>query len=83
VWYFRQSISFPLVRQPRWYEGELAYTSLDALAPGKDANLDRICAAVMGEAPLHASPERISGDIAAELGAIERRIAPYCRERSD
>ncbi|MBT6089063.1 MAG: hypothetical protein HOH20_05750, partial [Rhodospirillaceae bacterium] len=52
-WFFRQSIDFPLVRQPDWASGEAAYDSLDELGPGKDSALDKVCSIIMDGAPVH------------------------------
>ena len=78
AWYFRQSIPFPLVHQPTWYAGEPAYTALEQLAPGADAHLDRICAAIMSQEPLHprAAP-RPDIDLATETALIRRHVASF------
>ena len=52
-WFFRQSTAFPLVRQPDWARGDFAFESADALAPGRDQSLDRICSIIMDDAPIH------------------------------
>jgi hypothetical protein len=51
LYFLRMRIPFPLVRMPTPHRGELAYTSLDELLPGRDAALDR-CARILldGEA---------------------------------
>jgi hypothetical protein len=51
--FYRFSMAFPLVRMPSPRQSELAYTSLEALLPGRDATLDR-CARILlhGEAPV-------------------------------
>jgi hypothetical protein len=46
--FFRMPIEFPLVRMPNRETGNLAYSSLDALAPGRDAGVDR-CARIVLE----------------------------------
>jgi hypothetical protein len=46
--FFRLRIDFPLVKMPTPQEGRLAYDSLDALAPGRDAGVDR-CARIILE----------------------------------
>jgi hypothetical protein len=80
-WTFRQTIPFALVKQPQWYIGEPAYIGLDALAPGRDANLDHICAVMMERAALHPPPPARSADMAvAEAKAINARIAAYRAE---
>lgn len=53
LWFLRQSIPFRFVRQPNWYAGELAWSSVDELAPGRDAELDRICDVIISARPLH------------------------------
>ncbi|MGE4064550.1 MAG: hypothetical protein AB7E79_14385 [Rhodospirillaceae bacterium] len=74
--YFRYSFPFPLVKQTDWYMGDLAFQGLDALAPGKDAMLDRICAHVMSGAALHEAPPPRGPDVAAaEAEHISRWIA--------
>ncbi|HUO69165.1 MAG TPA: hypothetical protein VMU39_00185 [Solirubrobacteraceae bacterium] len=44
--FFRLRVHFPLVRMPDPQNGELAYTSLDELLPGRDDGVDR-CARVI------------------------------------
>ncbi len=74
--FFRYSFPFPLVKQSDWYMGEMNFESRDALAPGRDAMLDRICAHVMEGAPLHGDPPaRTKEDAAAEAASIGRWIA--------
>lgn len=53
VWYYRQSFSFPLVKQPTWFRGEPAWNSLDDLSEGKDKTLDHICNVLLNDAPLN------------------------------
>jgi hypothetical protein len=78
AWYYRQSLPFPLVNHPRWFVGEMAYTKLDALAPGKDAGLDRICEIFTTNTPLHAPTEQRAPDVAtAETTAIAAHVAPF------
>ncbi|MDX2143831.1 MAG: hypothetical protein SFV19_10785 [Rhodospirillaceae bacterium] len=78
TFFFRWSMPFPLVRQPKWYVGEMNYTDATALAPGKDATLDHICRVFMERRPLfNPAPERSADVAAAEAGAIAARIAPY------
>ena len=80
-WTFRQTIPFALVKQPQWFIGEPAYTGLDALAPGRDANLDRICGVVMERVALHPPPPLRGADMAAaEAQAIAGRIVAYRAE---
>jgi hypothetical protein len=56
MWYLRQSIPFPLVRQPKWFAGEMAWSSPAELEPGRDENLDRICDMFMHGRPVHDPP---------------------------
>lgn len=73
--YFRESFAFPLVKQSDWYMGDMNFESLDSLAPGRDAMLDRICEHVMRGAALHAEPPARGADIVdAETAAIGRWI---------
>ena len=53
--FYKFAIPFPLVRVPAVNVSELAYTSLEALMPGRDATLDR-CARILlqGESPVPA-----------------------------
>ncbi|MBM3515400.1 MAG: hypothetical protein FJX59_17065 [Alphaproteobacteria bacterium] len=75
MWYFRQSIPFPLVRQPKWYVGEIAWASLDELAPGRDCHLDRICDMFLADRPVHSDivPAR-STSVAEESAAVWDRL---------
>lgn len=76
VWYLRQAIPFPLVRQPKWYVGEMAWTSAQDLAPGRDPNLDRICAIFTDGAPVHPdqlAPREASSD--AEAAAVWKKVS--------
>ncbi|TAL00176.1 MAG: hypothetical protein EPO08_14470 [Rhodospirillaceae bacterium] len=78
LWYFRQSIPFPLVNQPTWFQGEPAYKSTDALVPGKDPSLDHICNVFMAHAPLYPNAAQRSATVGAhEATAIGRHIAPF------
>jgi hypothetical protein len=80
-WTFRQTIPFALVKQPQWYIGEPAYSGVDALAPGRDADLDHICAVMMERAALHSPPPSRVADLAAiEAQDIAARIAAYRAE---
>ncbi len=53
VWFYRQSIPFPLVNQPDWYVGDPIYESIDELKPGRDDGLDRICSVFIDKMPLY------------------------------
>ncbi|MGO9971708.1 MAG: hypothetical protein ACLP01_02520 [Solirubrobacteraceae bacterium] len=54
--YFRWPVSFPLVEMPTPHEGRLAYTTLDALAPGRDAGLDRCVRILLDGEPICGPP---------------------------
>jgi hypothetical protein len=78
IYFFRRSFDFPLVHQPNWFVGEMAYSSTDALQPGCDTSLDRICDVFMRGQALHGpAPARPADIAAAEKAAILKRIAPY------
>lgn len=52
--FFRWTVPFPLVRMPDPHSGELAWSTVDALRPGRDSGLDRVCRAVLeGVPPWH------------------------------
>lgn len=78
-WFFRQSIHFPLVRQPTWATGEAAYNSLEALQPGRDPSLDRVCDIILGHAPVHIGPHARSqageSEERAHINAFVQRFA--------
>ncbi len=78
-WFFRQSIHFPLVRQPTWATGEAAYSSLEDLQPGKDASLDRVCDIILGHTPVHIKPhgrpDKGGAEERAHINAFVRRFA--------
>ncbi len=80
-WTFRQTIPFALVKQPQWFVGEPAYTELEALMSGRDANLDHICAVITEGAALHPPPPPRDADLAAiEAESIAVRSAVYRTE---
>ena len=54
--FFRLRIPFPLVRMPTPHEGKLAYDSLDALQPGRDAGVDRCAGIVLDANPVCPPP---------------------------
>jgi hypothetical protein len=54
--YFRLRIPFPLVRMTTPRDGELAYDSLDALLPGRDAGADRCARIVLDGEPVCPPP---------------------------
>ena len=53
---YRYMIPFPLVHMPDFSTSRLAYTSLDALQPGRDVHLDRIVDVVLHGAPVCPDP---------------------------
>lgn len=62
--YFRECcIPFPLVHEEPIDHANLTYSSLDALAEGRDPTLDRICRYLLGQAP-----SVLPGPTAAERG---------------
>lgn len=54
--FFRMNIPFPLVKMPDPHTGVLDYESLDALLPGRDPNLDRICRIILEKEPICPPP---------------------------
>ena len=80
VWFLRRTIPFPMVAQPEWYIGEPVWQSTDALNPGCDPNLDRICDVFLKGAEIHQAPrDRATTDDAAERDTIAERIRPFSR----
>jgi len=78
VFFYRWSLPFPLVNQPKWYVGEMAYDGMDALAPGQDAALDHICDVFMNGRPLFtAASKRAAETTDTERTDVLARIAPY------
>ncbi len=77
VYFFRRTFDFPLVSQPNWFVGDIAYKDADALQPGRDPTLDHICRVFMEGAPLHPPAEPRTGAPDAEKAAILKRLAPY------
>ena len=69
-WFYRQSIDFPLVTQPDWARGAFTFDTVDALAPGQDSSLDRVCSILMDGAPIHDLPDERSSDLVAS----ERKV---------
>jgi hypothetical protein len=75
VFFFRWSFGFPLVHQPKWYAGEMAYEKLDALAPGRDKALDHICDVFTKKQPLLLGPDsHDSQNAALECHNIEKAL---------
>jgi hypothetical protein len=54
--FFRLGIDFPLVRMTTPRDSELAYHSLDALQPGRDAGLDRCVRILLEGEPVYLPP---------------------------
>ena len=54
--YFTLSIPFPQVSVINISHGQLNYSTLDELAPGRSSHLDRIADGLMGIAPLYPDP---------------------------
>ena len=74
--FFRWNIPLPLVRMRDAHNGDLAYDSLDALAEGRCAELDRICRIVLEGEPVCTPPdvnERRSSD-SDELQWMQARL---------
>lgn len=79
-WFFRQSINFPLVRQPDWATGEAAYQSLEALEPGKDPSLDRVCSIIINNEPIHPEPAgRDSDSSVIERDLIAKFVSDFAK----
>lgn len=77
-WFFRQSLDFPLVSQPDWARGELAYESVDALQPGEDTSLDHACDVILDSAHIYASPHARSDTLfAQETEVVSAFVARY------
>jgi hypothetical protein len=78
IFFYRWSLAFPLVKQPKWYVGELAYDGPAALAPGRDATLDHICGVMTEGRPLFPPPPARDPSLAAaERATIAERLRPY------
>lgn len=73
LWWIRMRIPFGLVRMPTPHTGELTYTSLDALLPGRDAGLDRCVRIVLDGEPVCPPPaaEQRARDTSAEDALLE------------
>ncbi len=79
-WFFRQSIDFPLVKQPDWASGEPAYDAIDDLQPDQDSALDKVCSIIMDGAPIHPPVEnRPPSAMKLERDTIAAFIARYTR----
>jgi len=55
-YYFHMQMPFPLVSMVEQFESRLSYDSLEALKPGADAALDRICGFLLDGQPIYAGP---------------------------
>jgi len=56
--FYRHNIPFPLVRMQARDAGQLNYSSLDDLLPGKDASLDHICEGILKGKPFAPPPNQ-------------------------
>lgn len=54
--FYRADVPFPLVSMPTPYTGRLAYTTLEELAEGRDANLDTLCRMILRGEPVLPAP---------------------------
>ncbi len=54
--YFHLPLPFPLVSVTRMTDSRINYESSDALAPGQDASLDRICGFLLQNQPIFPGP---------------------------
>jgi hypothetical protein len=82
VFYFRWSFYFPLVKHPRWYVGEMAYDSLEALSPGRDQTIDHICDAIRDIASLLRGPlDHVSRSAEQELLSVRFALQTYAAPR--
>ncbi|MBT5241450.1 MAG: hypothetical protein HOL61_12800 [Rhodospirillaceae bacterium] len=78
IWYLRRTIPFPLVAQPEWYKGEMAWNDPQELVPGFDSNLDRICEIFMSGNPVHTTPDGHSpGSNTEEQKLVLEHIRPF------
>lgn len=75
--HFRWSIPFPLVRMPNPFTGELAYDSTEALQPGREPNLDRVCRIILEGEPICPPPSPV------ECLRSEMEDAKWFARRSD
>lgn len=77
--FFRLPVDFPLVRMPTPKVGQLAYDSLDALWPGRDAGLDRCVRIVLdGEA---VCPPPTEAERARTTDAEDAYLKPSAKPR--
>jgi hypothetical protein len=76
AFYYRWSKPFPLVHQPNWYTGELAYHDLSELGAGKHPELDEICEIFTEQRSLHCGPNgRLAGQDGHERAQVGRALA--------
>lgn len=81
IWYLRRTIPFPLVSQPEWYKGELAWSDVNELAPGLERNLDRICDIFLHGRQIHELPTTTKPDAQdKELLLVQEKIEPFLKE---
>jgi hypothetical protein len=71
--FFRWNILFPLVRMPDPHNGELAYDSLEALLPGQDPSLDRICRIILEGQSVCSPPSEADYQRCGEAKTTEAR----------
>jgi hypothetical protein len=77
--FFRMPIEFPLVRMPNRETGNLAYSSVDALVPGRDAGVDR-CARIVLDGE-RVCPPPTSADLARSTEAEDAFLKPVAKPR--
>lgn len=83
LWYLRRTIPFPLVTQPEWYKGEMAWQELNDLAPGQDDSLDRICDIFMSGQSVQETPDlRAPASIKEERMLVLGQIDPFIKGRA-
>ena len=57
-YFFGMQLPFPLVKWVNRHESEVCYNSPDALQPGRDSSLDRICEFLLHGTPIFGAPTR-------------------------
>jgi hypothetical protein len=84
AWYyvFRFERPFPLVAMHGIMDARLTYQGTEALAPGRDAVLDRICGYLLHDQPLFESPSaadraRTTAEEDEFFAQMERSPAPF------
>jgi hypothetical protein len=78
--FFRIGIDFPLVRMTTPRDSELAYTTIDALEPGRDAGLDRCARIVLDGEPVYLPPT--DADRARSTAAEDAFLDGFGRRRT-